>query len=248
MCGRLAQARAAQKYLASLGIQVPLLGRDPEQAISRYNVAPHSRVDLIRASGDGLIWVQEKWGWQPSWATPVKSDINTTREKVVSSKYFQQIWPHRALLCADGWYERCVVEGEKITRPYYIHRHDDEPLFIPAVGKFSALGDEPSAGDGFRIITADSQGGMLNVHDRRPVVFSADDAKAWLSDIALEQADLLLQNSALPEEAFRWHAVGREVGNVRNEGERLIAPFPELNRAHLSISERYRPASSQGQP
>lgn len=222
MCGRLAQARAAQ---TSLGIQVPLIERAPEQAISRYNVAPHSRVDLIRASGDGLIWVEEKWGWQPSWATkPVKSDINATREKVASSKYFQQIWPHRALLCADGWYEWCVVEGEKTKRPYYIRRHDDEPLFIPAVGKFSAHGDEPGAGDGFRIITADSQGGMLDMHDRRPVVFSADDAKAWLSDATLEQADRLLQNSALPEDAFRWHAVGREVGNVRNEGKHLIAP------------------------
>ena len=89
-------------------------------------------------------------------------------------------WQAASLSSRSGRIKRSLVQiagtvvrsgGEKIKRPYYIHRHDDEPLLIPAVGKFSALGDEPGAGEGFRIITADSQGGMLDVHDRRPVVF-----------------------------------------------------------------------------
>jgi putative SOS response-associated peptidase YedK len=39
--------------------------------------------------------------------------------------------------------------------------------------------DVPSAG--FSIITADAAGGMVDVHDRRPVVFSAEDAALWLN-------------------------------------------------------------------
>ncbi|WP_445324157.1 SOS response-associated peptidase family protein [Pseudomonas sp. CBC3] len=78
---------------------------------------------------------------------------------------------------------------------------------------------------GCRIITADSGGGMLDVLDRRPVVFGANDARVWLSDVSSEVADQLLQESALPVAEFTWFAVGRAVGNVRNEGAELIDPL-----------------------
>ncbi|WP_445324158.1 SOS response-associated peptidase family protein [Pseudomonas sp. CBC3] len=90
------------------------------------------------------IWTAEKWGWTPAWdSKPARRDINATREKAARSKYFRQIWPHRALVCADGWYEWCVVEGEKAKPPYYISRADDEPLFLPAIGQFSEPSVEP---------------------------------------------------------------------------------------------------------
>lgn len=226
MCGRLAQHRAAEKYLASLGVQATLFGRAPAEQIGRYNVAPHSRVDLLRRVGEGLVWSPERWGWSPSWAkAPVRSDINATREKVAHSAYFRQVWPNRALLCADGWYEWCPVECQKTKQAYYIRRGDSEPLFIPAIGQFSAAASEPRADDGFRIITADSQGGMLDIHDRRPVVLDALDARAWLSDIGPGDADELLQAHAIAVDAFVWHPVGREVGNPRNEGPHLIEPI-----------------------
>lgn len=226
MCGRLAQHRAAQKYLASLGLDVRPVGRMPDEDIGRYNVAPHSRVDLIRPVADGYIWAAEKWGWTPAWdSKPARRDINATREKAARSKYFRQIWPHRALVCADGWYEWCAVEGEKAKQPYYIRRADDEPLFLPALGQFSEPGVEPGGHEGFRIITADSEGGMLDVHDRRPVVFGAEDARQWLSDIGSKAADQLLQERALPVAEFTWYAVSRAVGSVRNEGRALIEPL-----------------------
>ena len=225
MCGRLAQYRAAQKYLASLGLDARPIGRMPYEDIGRYNVAPHSHVDLIRPVGDGYIWAAEKWGWTPAWDNkPARRDINATREKASRSKYFRQIWPHRALVCADGWYEWCVVEGEQAKQPYYIRRADDEPLFLPAIGQFSDPGVEPGGHEGFRIITADSEGGMLDVHDRRPVVFGAEDAKQWLSDTGSNAADQLLQEHALPVNEFTWYAVSRAVGSVRNEGRGLIQP------------------------
>ncbi|EME9750187.1 SOS response-associated peptidase family protein [Pseudomonas aeruginosa] len=226
MCGRLAQYRAAQKYLASLGLDARPFSRMAGENIERYNVAPHSRVDLIRPSADGYIWTAERWGWTPAWdSKPARRDINATREKSARSKYFRQIWPHRALVCADGWYEWCAVEGEKEKQPYYIRRADDEPLFLPAIGQFSEPGAEPAGHEGFRIITADSEGGMLDVHDRRPVVFGAEDARQWLSDIGSKAADQLLQEQALPVTDFTWHAVTLAVGSVRNEGRSLIEPL-----------------------
>ncbi|MGV8675588.1 SOS response-associated peptidase family protein [Pseudomonas aeruginosa] len=226
MCGRLAQIRAEQKYLASLAIQGQLLLPPSPDPINRYNVAPHSRVGLLRKVAEGYLWAPERWRWLPAWAEkPVRNDFNATREKVASSPYYRQVWPHRALLCVDGWYEWCPVEGQKTKQPYYIRRQDSEPLFLPAVGQFSDPDQEPKPDDGFRIITADSEGGMLDVHDRRPVVFDAESARAWISDICLDEADHMLHEQALPVDAFHWYAVGREVGNYRNEGAGLIEPL-----------------------
>ena len=66
---------------------------------------------------------------------------------------------------------------------------------------------------------------MLDVHDRRPVVFGAEDARQWLSDIGSKAADQLLQERALPVAEFTWYAVSRAVGSVRNEGRALIEPL-----------------------
>ena len=95
---------------------------------------------------------------------------------------------------------------------------------------FAALGQfrredrmEEQEGDGFVIITADSDQGMLDIHDRRPLVLPPDLAREWIEPgISPERAEELVSNLALPVQAFEWHAVDRAVGNVRNEGAHLI--------------------------
>jgi len=81
-------------------------------------------------------------------------------------------------------------------------------------------------GDGFVIITADSDQGMVDIHDRRPVVLEADLAREWVEpDLPLKRAEEIVRDLALPVEAFEWFAVDRAVGNVRNEGPSLIEPI-----------------------
>lgn len=50
---------------------------------------------------------------------------------------------------------------------------------------FAALAEvhrglEPDPQDGFVIITADSDQGMVDIHDRRPVVLSPEHAREWV--------------------------------------------------------------------
>ncbi len=226
MCGRLAQHRAAEKYLASLDLQqAMLIGRNGGEEIHRFNVAPTTRVDLIRPSENGLIWKAERWGWEPSWASRrVRNIINAAREKVATSAYYRAIWPNRAIVAVDGWYEWREVPGAKRKQPYYIRHATNEPLFMAAVGQFSAPNEEPIDTDGFRIVTADAEGGMVDVHDRRPIVFTKEVAREWLSDIALVYARKLLDEQALPADEFVWYPVSQDVGNVRNDGPSLITP------------------------
>jgi putative SOS response-associated peptidase YedK len=79
--------------------------------------------------------------------------------------------------------------------------------------------DAPSAG--FTIVTADAEGGMLDVHDRRPVVLSAEDAALWLDPgLPAEQAEEIAR-SALSHDYFAWYPVPKAVGNVRSQGPEL---------------------------
>ncbi len=72
-------------------------------------------------------------------------------------------------------------------------------------------------------ITADAQGGMIDVHDRRPVVLSPELARDWLSpDLTKDRAKEIARDCGQPAEDFEWYPVTKDVGNVRNKGEYLI--------------------------
>jgi putative SOS response-associated peptidase YedK len=95
-------------------------------------------------------------------------------------------------------------------------------MFMAALAEVH-VGLEPNEGDGFVIITAASDAGMVDIHDRRPLVLGPADARAWIDpEVPAEDAERLAREQCLPVEAFEWFAVGKEVGNVRNEGAELI--------------------------
>jgi len=66
---------------------------------------------------------------------------------------------------------------------------------------------------GFVIVTADAKGGIVDVHDRRPIVFTAAE---------------LARSVTLGADQFAWYEVNKAVGNVRNEGPELAQPLPQL--------------------
>jgi putative SOS response-associated peptidase YedK len=69
---------------------------------------------------------------------------------------------------------------------------------------------------------------MLDIHDRKPVVLSADDAKLWLDPtLTAEQALELARRTALPSEAFEWHKVSSVMNKVGAEGPQIALPLPE---------------------
>jgi putative SOS response-associated peptidase YedK len=64
-----------------------------------------------------------------------------------------------------------------------------------------------SAQLGFVIVTEDCEGGMVDIHDRRPVVLEPADALRWIDlDTPVEEAALIAQSRSVPSHAFRWCA------------------------------------------
>ncbi len=219
MCGRLAQYRGIHDFVSALSMPNAVVNSVGESPLECYNVAPSIGVAVLRLDGDILRGDLIRWGWRPHWATDRAAPINARVEKVAHGPFFRAIWPHRAITPVDGWYE-WVDEGGPKKQPYFIRRRDGRPSLCASIGQFA--GGEH---DGFVILTADAQGGLVDVHDRRPVVLSPELAREWLySETSKEQAEQLVLNLGDGPDAFEWHRVSSAVGNVRNQGASLILP------------------------
>lgn len=171
MCGRLSQYRGIHDFVAALGMPGAMVNRVGEQALGCYNAAPTMQLALLHVAGDTLHADTVRWGWRPHWAKDRTVPINARIEKVAHGPFYRQIWPHRAICPIDSWFE-WVDEGSPKKQPYLIRHRDGSPIFCTSIGQLPGLDEGHGQSDGFVIITANAQGGMVDIHDRRPVVLS----------------------------------------------------------------------------
>lgn len=243
MCGRITQYRnKLEDYVAGVGWPAGAAAVAAPHAAEhapQYNVPPGSHPWLMQVDHDGRPSIDRAhWGYRPSWADErgMPMAINARVEKAATGRYFRPLWKRgRAIVPADGWYEWTGEKGHK--QPWYIHLSDGGPMYLAALTNVkpgtaeqddhAAHPDIPPAGiRGFVIVTAAADAGLLDVHDRRPVVLSPDDARLWMDpELPVEQAEHLARAMALPPEAFHWHEVGTEVNRVGRNGPELIAPM-----------------------
>lgn len=166
------------------------------------------------------------WGYRPAWAAEkgMPMAVNARIEKAATGAFFRPWWKSgRAIVPADGWYEWMGEPRHK--QPWYIRLKTDRPMFMAAITNYRP-DKEPTEGTGFSIVTAAAEGGLVDVHDRRPVVFSAEDAALWMDhSLSPEQAEHLARSMALPAEAFEWYPVSKDVNKAGNHGEYLIHPI-----------------------
>ncbi|EML4013035.1 SOS response-associated peptidase [Klebsiella pneumoniae] len=206
MCGRLAQSQTREEYLAYLADEAERdIAYDPEP-IGRYNVAPGTKVLLLSERDEQLHLDPVHWGYAPGWwdKPPL---INARVETAASSIMFKPLWKR---------------EGDR-KQPYFIHRADGQPIFMAAIGSVPfERGDEAQ---GFLIVTAAADQGLVDIHDRRPLVLSPEAVREWMcQDIGGKEAEEIAVDGAVPADKFIWHAVTRAVGNVKNQGAELIDP------------------------
>ncbi|PNG32519.1 SOS response-associated peptidase family protein, partial [Pseudomonas protegens] len=160
MCGRLSQYHGIHDFIAALSMPGALINNAGDQPLGRYNAAPTMQLALFHVADDTLHADAVRWGWRPHWATDRAAPINARVEKVAHGPFFRQIWPHRAICPIDNWFE-WVDEGGPKKQPYLIRHSDGSPILCASIGQLPT----PNQGehDGFVIITADAQGGMVDI-------------------------------------------------------------------------------------
>ncbi len=224
MCGRITQFSDLRLFAAAMGWDTTVAEHVADLK-PRYNVAPQTPVwTFHQLHPDAMPRCEAlTWGYKPHWARDDKARkmvINARIESVPTNGYYRALWSgrKRVVVPADGWYEWPVIEGVK--RPQFISRREGPCFFA---GLADIHGQQPAGG--LVIITSDADGGLVDVHDRRPVALTEADARVWVDPaLAPDGAEELLRTGMLPAEAFQWWGVSKEVGNVRNQGPHLVVP------------------------
>lgn len=226
MCGRIAQTRSPYEYARAMGWAEDAVNALPDTPYADYNACPGARHGVIAAEANGIPRLLEvPWGYRSPWATKTGKPpaINARLDKLLGGYYRGLMTRGRVLVPADAWFEWTGEKGHK--QPWYIHPKNGEPLFFAALSNYDPA--EPDReGAGFVIVTDDSAGGMVDIHDRRPVALAIGDAYLWLdAQTPYDQAEHIARTTSLREYYFEWYPVSREVNSTRQHGAQLVEPI-----------------------
>ncbi|KXC07306.1 SOS response-associated peptidase [Microbacterium hominis] len=234
MCGRFVVGSSGSELVGVLRVDV--IGDD--LPAPSYNVAPTDRVAIVLDSAKTEPPTRRleaaRWGLVPSWSKDPgigAKAINARAEEVEDKPMFRQaLIARRAIIPASGYYEWKTEDGVKT--PYYIHPAGDEPLFF--AGLYEWWKDPAKAPDdptrwmlSFTVMTRGAVGQLGSIHDRMPLFIDADYADVWLDPTTENVGDLLdatIDAAPALVDGLMMRQVGREVGNVRNNGPELIEP------------------------
>lgn len=237
MCGRFVVAGAADDLVGLFDVDLPA---DNLPGPS-WNIAPTDTVSIVldsipKDSGTGEPQRRleaARWGLVPAWAKDIgvgARAFNARIESVAESSMFKTaVRKRRALVPATGYYEWRMVEGVK--RPNFIHLPDEVTVFA---GLYEWWRDPSKADDdparwvlSTTILTRDAVGELGSIHDRMPVFLAPELIEEWLdphADVSDELLEAVAAGGAEVAERMQYYEVGREVGNVRNNGPQLLEP------------------------
>lgn len=212
MCGRIYQPSSAREYLDALGLPTGASMRSIGDGL-RFNIPPGTTPITLCITGEIATATRTFWGYKPIWydKPPV---INARLDTIESrSRFWRSLLTHRIIIPVHGWYEWTGRGGEK--QPWFIHAVAGQPLFLAglAAGSFDS---EPVAENGMAIITDASAGGMVDIHDRRPIALREDVARKWLcNETPIDEAIALLRSGVVDSNGFHWNPVTRRIGNIK---------------------------------
>jgi putative SOS response-associated peptidase YedK len=166
------------------------------------------------------------WSYRAKWAEgKVPITINARLDKLANRYWASLVKRGRGIVPAEGWYEWTGEKGHK--QPWHIHRKDHGILYLLALANFGTF-EQNRAEAGFVLVTDDASGGMLDIHDRRPVVLTAEDAALWMDpDLSPQQAIELARHAAVPSEEFEWHKVSKAVNRAGADGPDITQPIED---------------------
>ena len=222
MCGRFFRHKVSwEDYYAQLSLFRP---EEIPEIRPGYNIAPTQIAPIIRRrETDGQLELAGAvWGMVPGWwKKPLSekkfSTFNAKGEEAAGKASFRSAWKNRpCLVPMSGYYEWTGSKGSK--QPYAIGLKNRRWFYV--CGLWDRATVDGALFDSFTILTTAANELTKKVHPRMPVIPNQADAAKWLTSDADERQDMV--QSYDPADMHIWK-VGKAVGNVRNQGEELIA-------------------------
>lgn len=209
-----------------------------------WNIAPTQPVSLLvdaapRGDDAGGPPVRRlasaRWGLVPAGSEGPQAGpplFNARSESAAEKPSFREaVVSRRALVPATGWYEWQVLpDGRK--RPVLVRLPDDEVVLFGALYEWWR---DPSAAVGSpsrwllstTVLTRASSGGLVDVHDRMPVLVGTDVMDDWLDPETEGDDDLVQGIAGLSDEIadrLLFHEVSAAVGQTSANSPALLEP------------------------
>jgi len=222
MCGRIVQKSGPADYVEMIRWNPRHLSVDPTGP--RFNVPPGTR-PLVMHALDGEPSLERLfWGYAPPWykRSPVSNARLDTILDPKKSFWRGPIEHGRMIVPADGWYEWTQEGDSKV--PWFIHPKDNRPIMMAAISGWRS-GAAPDKEHGMAIVTDDSAGGMVDIHDRRPVVLAVEDAQEWADPATPLWRAKEIMTAGRPESAFVWHRVTTRMNSARYQLPDAVEPI-----------------------
>jgi putative SOS response-associated peptidase YedK len=223
VCGRFTQERPASELAEIFGAE-PLVD-DPG---AHYNVAPTDEALVVVQRDERRAITAYRWGLIPHWAKDAKVGsrmFNARAETITTSPAFRDAFVRkRCLVPVESFYE-WKREGT-VRQPYRIVRRDGQPLAL--AGLWSGWKDPATetVRRTFTIITSTPNEAVATLHDRMPVIVTADAWDRWLDPAPDGSGELLGLLEPTDDVDLEIYAVSRAVNDVRRDGPDLIEPLP----------------------
>lgn len=182
----------------------------------------------IRDSGSAVRELHvARWGLVPPWSKdPSKGPqmINARIETLPEKRTFAPaLAKRRCIVPADGYFEWQAKATGKI--PHYIHSTNGELLAFAGLYGWWKKPDSTWLLTA-TIITRAAEGELAKIHDRTPVVLERFEFSSWL-DPGQDDPYAALAVIDRPNRELHAEAVGKAVGNVRNNGPENIIPVTD---------------------
>ena len=217
MCGRFTQRKPAEVIAREFKVEVPEL-------FPRYNIAPTQEVLAVREGGEGREAAALRWGLIPSWAKDPAMGarmINARAETIAEKPAFRGAYMRRrCLVPADGFYEWGLAGGRKVP---YLFQLKGGALFGIA-GLWERWEQDDEALETCALLTTEANETVRSVHDRMPVIISADDYDLWL-DPSVSRPEMLQHLlKPLSPTLMIAHPVPKLVNNPGYDDPRCVEP------------------------
>jgi putative SOS response-associated peptidase YedK len=197
------------------------------------NICPTDYADVVTLSGGEAGFERMRFGLIPAWAKGSKAEVskkflhtfNARCESVFElASYRRPILERRCLIPVRGWHE-----WPDSRTPYFIHRRDDEPLWLAGIWDEWESRDPVDAEGGplvtsMSVITTPPGRYMRKFHDRSPLILEGQSAEAWL-DPGLRADDVRAFFNPSENEHLEAYRVSTLANQARNKSEAVCSPI-----------------------
>jgi putative SOS response-associated peptidase YedK len=217
MCGRY-RLTAKERYIR----EHFELDDDPPW-MPRWNIAPTQQIATIRQhrSEPKRTFGLMRWGLIPYWAKDPSiglKTINAMSETAAEKPAFRDAmrW-RRCLIPGDGFYEWKRL-GSKEKQPYNFGMADDSPFAFAGLWERWQDRDDKII-ETCTILTTKPNSLVADVHDRMPVILSAEDYDLWLDPGVTDSTVVTDCLKPFNPKLMRKYTISARVNRVENDDE-----------------------------